>query len=133
MGYFSDLDLCNENDRSYYGYEDQCELRLEELYGRLSELVALGAPYRTGESLGEADYRYALPSRFCTVYDVERAIEASRDGAESRRGESEATYRHREPYAEGYEPYADAQSEAIPGQMSIFEVVLITPVTHRAA
>lgn len=133
MGYFSNLDQCDRRDRSYYGYEEQREARLRELYDRLEELVATGAPYRSEDRFGEADYRYALPYAFSAISDVERAISVIADLDATELYGRSTGHGHRGTYADGYDPYATARGEVHPNQMSIFEVVMITPAHHRAA
>ncbi len=133
MGYFSNLDQCDRRDRSYYGYEEQREARLHELYDRLEELVATGAPCRSEESFGDADYRYALPCEFSAISDVERAISIVTESDMAEIHRRAAGNGHGQPYAEGYDPYGTACGEVHPNQMSIFEVVVITPARHCAA
>lgn len=78
MGYYSNLlleRLESDYDRSYPTPEKQLLWRLDDLYDRLDVLIETGASYSGGIQLSDNDIRYAIPSYFENISDIERAIE----------------------------------------------------------
>ena len=78
MGYYSNLSLErleSDYDRSYPTPEKQLLWRLDDLYDRLDVLIETGASYVGDGRLDDNDIRYAIPSYFQNISDVERAIE----------------------------------------------------------
>lgn len=82
MGYYSNLALERlevDYDRSYATPEKQLIFRLDDLYDRLDILAQIGDSYSARTKLSDNDIRYAVPSYFNNISDVERAIELVMD------------------------------------------------------
>lgn len=82
MGYYSNLSLErmeSDYDRSCPTPEMQLLWRLDDLYDRLDVLIEDGVSYIGDGHLDDNDIRYAIPSYFQNVYNVERAIELALD------------------------------------------------------
>lgn len=82
MGYYSNLALERlevDYDRSYPTPEKQLLFRLDDLYDRLNILAQIGDSYSDRTKLSDNDIRYAVPSYFNNISDVEKAIELAMD------------------------------------------------------
>ena len=119
MGYFSDLDLIQNEDRSYYGFEEQLLARYADLEARYDELLRADAPTYDGEYLSRDDLKYAPVSYFGSLSAVRRAMDVARRELEEGCGIT----------PEGIAPHAE-KDEVDPNQLSIFEVIVIP---HRIA
>lgn len=80
MGYFSDF-MCDyearHQDHSITEPKQQLLWRLEELQERLAVLEEQGAPYCGSLNYAADDYRHGLSEEFLTIFDTERAIDAT--------------------------------------------------------
>ena len=113
MGYFSDFDLREKEDRTYYGFEEQLLARHADLEARYDELLRADAPIYDGEYLSGDDFRYAPVGYFTCLSAVRRAKDVAREELATRCG----------IILEG-DTSATKKEEVDPNQLSIFEVIV---------
>ncbi len=129
MGYFSDLDLNKRENQESLGYQslkDQLVDRYEALRDRIAEPFNQYAFSMDNDDLyfSRSDYRYAPIECFKSAYDVERALDIVIEDLEEKCG---VVVRD-----DGTLGDSDDEYETDPNQISIFEIVCLSPLLGGA-